>query len=192
MTTYLLHGGATSKDLLGNDNFFAQFTALVDKPKVKILLCYFSRKKEEWEKLTKRDTKNISTNADKDYDYHVVKNSEDLFKKLPDYDVLYVAGGDAELLEPFYKELSKIKTMLSGKIYAGSSMGTFMASESYVLSNDAQDSDSVHKGIGLLPIQTLCHWDVENKGQNKMELLMKYSKTPIIALNEGELVKIYR
>jgi len=29
MTTFLLHGGATSKDLPGNDGFFAQFTEFV-------------------------------------------------------------------------------------------------------------------------------------------------------------------
>jgi len=124
MTTYLLHGGATSKDLPGNDNFFAKFTTLVNKPVVKILLCYFSREYKEWENLAKRDLKKIIENTNKKVENYVVKNPDDLFAQLPNYDLIYVAGGEAELLEPHYEKLSKLKNMLDGKIYAGSSMGT--------------------------------------------------------------------
>lgn len=46
-------------------------------------------------------------------------------------------------------------------------MRTFLASESYVFSFDSQDSDSKHNGVGLLPIQTLCHWDFEEKNENQ-------------------------
>lgn len=191
MTTYLLHGGATSKNLPGNNDFFAKLTSLVDKPKVKILLCYLSREKSDWEKLTKRDTTKIMDNTDKEFEYYVIKDPQDLIGKLPDYDVLYVAGGEAELIEPFYEELSPIKDILDGKVYARSSMGAFMASESYVLSYDSQQSGEVHKGIGLLPIQTLCHWDVEEKRQNKKELLSNYSKSPILSLDEGKSVTFY-
>jgi len=68
-------------------------------------------------------------------------------------------------------------------------MGAFLASESYVLSFDSQDSDTKHKGVGLLPIQTLCHWDVEEQKAMKLNLLD--SDNPIIVLNEGEFVTIY-
>jgi len=67
-----------------------------------------------------------------------------------------------------------------------------MASESYVLSHDAQDSNSVHKGIGLLPFQTLCHWDVELEKEKKKLLLIKHSQAPILSLNEGDCVEVYR
>lgn len=189
MTTYLLHGGATSKDLPGNDRFFAQFTELVDKDVVKILLCYWSRKKDEWQKLTTRDTAKIKNNTKKQVSFYVVEDVADLFSKIKDYDVLYVAGGDAELIEPYYKDLTELKTKLYGKIYAGSSMGAFLASEGYVLSFDSQDSDTKHHGVGLLPIQTLCHWDIE--GEKEMKLKLLDSVKPIIVLNEGEFVTIY-
>lgn len=103
--------------------------------------------------------------------------------------MLYVVGGDAELIEPCYKDLSELKTKLDGKIYAGSSMGAFLASEGYVLSFDSQDSDTKHHGVGLLPIQTLCHWDIE--GEKEMKLKLLDSVKPIIVLNEGEFVTIY-
>lgn len=189
MTTYLLHGGGTSKELSGNDRFFAQFTELVDKNEVKILLCYWSRKRDEWQKLTDRDTIKIKNNAKKQISFHVVEDVADLFSKIDDYDVLYVAGGDAELLEPHYENLGELKKKLNGKVYAGSSMGAFLASESYVLSFDSQDSDTKHEGVGLLPIQTLCHWDIEEQKEMKLNLLE--SDKPVIVLNEGEFVTIY-
>ena len=43
MTTYILHGGRTSKRNAQNEAFFAQFTELVAKETVTILLCYFSK-----------------------------------------------------------------------------------------------------------------------------------------------------
>jgi len=189
MTTYLLHGGATSKDLPGNDKFFAKFTALVEKDEVKILLCYWSRNRDEWQKLIERDSAKIQKNTEKQVTFHVVEVESDLFSKIDKYDVLYIAGGDAELLEPHYESLGQLKKKLDGKIYAGSSMGAFLASESYVLSFDSQDSDNKHKGVGLLPIQTLCHWDIEEQKEMKLNLLD--GDKPVVVLNEGEFVEIY-
>lgn len=137
MTTFLLHGGATSQDLPGNDLFFGQFAELVDKDEVKVLMCYFSRPKESWQKLFDRDTAKITKATDKKVLFHIPVDAEDLQSKLAEFDVLYVAGGDAELIEPYYEKLSFLKTGLQGKVYAGSSMGAFMASESYVLSFEA-------------------------------------------------------
>ncbi len=190
MTTFLLHGGATSKDLEGNNLFFGQFAELVNKSKIKVLMCYFSRPKENWQKLFDRDSVKVTNNTTKQVEFHIPEDAEDLKEKLPSFDVLYVAGGEAELIEPYYQELAFLKTDLEGKVYAGSSMGAFMASEGYVLSADAQESGSMHKGLGLLPIQTLCHWDVEDKKEVKLKLLS--SDKPILALNEGEFVTMFR
>jgi peptidase E len=187
--TYLLHGGATSKNLPGNNRFFAQFTELVVKEAVSILLCYWARKRSEWKSLSDRDTTTIRKNTNKQVTLHVVEDVKDLFSMIDQSDVLYVAGGEAELLEPYYRDLSSLKKKLNGKVYAGSSMGAFLAAQSYVLSFDSQDGNSKHKGLGLLPIQVLCHWNVEEKKKFKLGLLD--DTQPIIVLNEGEFVTIY-
>lgn len=189
MTTFLLHGGGTSKKLPGNDQFFADFTQLVNKPEVTIVLCYWSRGRDEWQKLIERDQNSILRNTDKNVTFQVAEDTADLFEKLKDADVLYVAGGDAELLEPYYAELGELKTALSGKVFAGSSMGAFLASQQYVLSFDSQDDSTVHNGVGLLPIRMLCHWDVEEKKDFKLNLLK--NSEPTIVLNEGEFVTLY-
>lgn len=105
--------------------------------------------------------------------FHVLEDVADLLSNIDDYDVLYVAGGEAELLEPYYKSLSFLKEKLAGKVYVGSSMGAFLASKNYVLSFDCQDSDTKHQGLGLLPIQTLCHWNIEEKNKGNSNFLIR-------------------
>ncbi|MCB9813139.1 MAG: hypothetical protein H6772_01900 [Pseudomonadales bacterium] len=191
MTTFLLHGGKTSKQHPGNNFFFSQFTNLIEKDKVTILLCYFSREKSEWEALIQRDTTYIKNNTNKEVEILVANDPKDLFSKLEISDVLYVAAGDSQPIEAVYSELTELKNRLDDKIYAGSSMGAFLASESYVLSLEDQDEDTVHKGVGLLSIQALCHWDIEKKKDKKLLLLKENSDLPIIVLNEFETVTIY-
>ncbi len=192
MTTYVLHGGKTSIQNSQNDNFFEQFTKLVDKNEVTVLLCYFSRKKSQWQPLTDRDEGKIKKNTKKKVNLLVAEDSQDLLQKMDQADVLYVAGGEAEFIEPTYKKLTNLKSKLEGKVYAGSSMGSFTAAKSYVLSHDSQDSKTVHKGLGLLPIQALCHWDKEDKKEMKIRLLTEYSNEPILVLNEFEFVVFYQ
>lgn len=192
MTTYLLHGGRTSQPHQGNDFFFSQFTELVEKETVTILLCYFSRENSTWDALIDRDTNSIKKNSKKEIKMLVAEDPKDLFSKLEQADVLYVAGGDAEPIEVLYTEMEDLKHKLDGKIYAGSSMGVFLASSSYVLSLSDQKENEVHNGIGLLPIQTLCHWNIEDKTDMKLKLLRDNSDMPIIVLNEFETVTLYK
>ncbi|MCL5091496.1 MAG: Type 1 glutamine amidotransferase-like domain-containing protein [Patescibacteria group bacterium] len=190
MITYLLHGGATSKNHPGNRRFFTKLTALVNKASVKILLCCWARPQPRWEQYAKRDTQKILSCTTKSVQIHTVENPNELHRLIPQFDVLYVTGGEAELLEPYYDKLKFLKDRLEGKVYAGSSMGAFLASENYVLSFEDNKPAEVHQGVGLLPIQTLCHWNVEKQKQLKLKLLQSSNK-PIITLNEGEFVEVY-
>lgn len=173
MTTFLLHGGKTSKQNFQNEHFFQLFTELANKDKVVVLLCYFAREKEKWESLIERDTNYIKKATTKHVEILIAHSPRDLLQKIDAVDVLYVAGGEAELIEPLYKELTGLSQKLDGKVYAGSSMGAFLASKQYVLSSDSQNSKEVHKGLDLLPIQVLCHWDVETEKERKLNLLKK-------------------
>lgn len=192
MATFILHGGRTSQQHPQNDIFFSQFTKLVDKESVTILLCYFAREKEKWDAIIQRDTENIKKTTNKSINFIIAQNPNDLLNKTSVSDVLYVAGGDAELIEPVYKDLIDLKEQLKGKVYAGSSMGVFLASEQYVLSLDDQDEDTVHKGLGLLPVQTLCYWNIEKEKEKKLKLLANSSNKPILVLNEFEYALFYK
>lgn len=188
MTTYLLHGGETKAVNEQNDRFFRAFSELPENNSVAILLCYFSRRPDEWSGLTKRDSGYIRRVSGKNIDFHTALNPSDLLTRVKEADVLYVAGGDAEYIEPLYPQLGSLREELDGKIYAGSSMGAFMASARYVLSFDTQKEDEVRQGLGLVPLQILCHWNQEKHRQEKLKLLSADSHVPIILLEDHQFV----
>ena len=185
----ILHGGATSTNSPDNDKFFSYFTSLVDKNEIKIMMCYFAREENRWNTLLERDTPKVMKNTGKKVEFHIPKNPKDLLDKLDDYDVLYVAGGTAKPIEALYPDLEELRDKLEGKIYLGSSMGAFMVSSNYVLSVDEQDTLSVHKGLGLLPINCLVHWDVEPNKDKKIEMIKSSSDLPLMTLDECESVR---
>jgi len=185
--TYVLHGGRTSIDSPDNDLFFKQFVDLVDKDKVRIMMNFWSRPRDQWDKLLKRDSAKIKKQTEKKVSFYVPQDPRDLFEKLPKYDVLYVAGGEAELIELHLPELSKLEEALKGKIYCGSSMGSFIVSQHYALSFDSQNLKEVHDGLGIISIMILCHWNIENEKAQKVNLLKEKNSTlPILILDEQE------
>lgn len=191
MTHYILHGGATSTENDKNDRFFRQFTASVDKPEVTIFLCYWARGDQAaQQKVIERDTPRILRNNNKEITLIVAENPEDLFAKLENADVLYVVGGEPEHIEPYYAELADLKQALDGKVYLGSSMGAYLISQSYLTSNNSSKRD-VTEGLGILPIQTLCHWDAVTDKDQRLNSLKAYSEAPILTINEFEYVEMY-
>jgi len=191
MTSYVLHGGNTSHTSLDNDRFFSLFTSLVNKPTVRILLCYFARLPEDWEKKSQTDIQIIQRLSAKQTEFTIAQSAEHLLQQLPVHDVLFVAGGYAEYIEPLLPELQSLRDTIANKIYIGSSMGAFIAASQYVLSPDAADTHTVHSGLGLLPINTLCHWNAETEKERKFELLEQNgSKNPILTLDEEQSVTL--
>ncbi len=171
--------------------FYRHFTDLVGKDEVKVVMCYWARDRHEWDALFKRDTSKVLKQTTKKVAFSIAENIEDLYSKLDNSDALYVSGGDAEPIEAYLPKLSNLKQHLEGKIYLGSSMGTFIVSKNYVLSLDKQDTNSIHQGLGLVPVNTLCHWNVETHKAEKMKLLSDFDKdTKILTLDEGQIIKL--
>ncbi|MEA2056692.1 MAG: Type 1 glutamine amidotransferase-like domain-containing protein [Patescibacteria group bacterium] len=188
MTTLILHGGATSQDNKQNDYFFSCFSKFVNKSEVKILLCYFSREKSKQDKIIKRDKPKIIRNSSKRLNFQIAKDAKHLLERIDDCDVLYVAGGKADLLEPYYERLEGLRDKLQDKVYIGSSMGAYMVSESYLTMQDK----ATHYGMGILPIQTICHWDQKKNKEQKLALLKNNSNAMILVLDEYQTVEIYK
>ena len=66
-TTYILHGGETTKDTPDNELFFKYFTHFVQKDEVSILMCYFTKKKEIWETRLETDRQRIEKQTTKKF-----------------------------------------------------------------------------------------------------------------------------
>lgn len=191
MTTYILHGGRYKVESPDNDYFFKQFTEHVHKDKVIILICYWARPKEKWAPLFEMDKVKIAKQTSKKVDVQMVESVDVLRARLPNADVLFVSGGEEELLRPYMSQLGFLQEMLQGKVFIGSSMGTFLASKNYVLSLSTQNENTVYKGLGLIPYNTLCHWNIEKNKEKKSTLLKDADPhTPILCIDEGRFERI--
>lgn len=189
MTTIILHGGATKLQNPSNDEFFSLFTSLVDKEIVNIAMVYWARDRETWNNIFNRDSPRVLSQTKKTVHFEIPETPEILLQKMSTIDVVFVAGGEAPNIEPLYIRLGGLKDALKGKVYLGSSMGAFMASANYVLSSDEKDTNSVHQGLGLVDVNTLCHWDIEPNQETKQKILENYSNLPLVKLNETEFVR---
>ena len=127
-TTFVLHGGKTSIDSPKNDEFFRQSTELVEKDKAHITLCYWARPKDQWDTLAARDQSRISKQSSKQVTFSISHDVKDLYTQLEQADVLYVAGGEAELIEPYLPKLSQLKEKLQGKVYLSTSPNKYALS----------------------------------------------------------------
>lgn len=195
MTTYVLHGGVTSTESIENEYFFKQFTEHVGKGEVRILMCYWARPRERWQELLERDKPKVEAGTNKTVSFSVAENAGDLLAMMVENDVLYVAGGQGDVMYPYLtEELRNLGKALEGKVYCGSSMGAFIVCRHYILSHDSQEKESVVRdGYNILPLMNLCHWDVEPRKEEKIELLcMKNPGLPVLVLREQETVIFVR
>jgi peptidase E len=191
MTTYILQGGKTKIESINNELFFRQFTELVPKDNANILLCYWAREKKNWNELFENDKTKILKQSIKKAIINIIDTVESLKTQLKEADVLYFSGGEEEFLRPYVSELGFLKEALNNKIYIGSSMGAFLASKHYVLSLSRQNEDTVYDGLGLVPYNILCHWNIEKNKQKKIDMLKeKDSQTPILLIEEQQFEKI--
>ncbi len=191
MTTYILHGGWTKIESANNELFFKQFTDLFQKDHIKILLCYFAREKKSWNELFENDKVKIIKQSTKKVEINIVETIQQLRNKLQEADVLYFSGGEEEFLRPYMTQLSFLKDALHNKIFVGSSMGSFLAAKNYVLSLSDQNEDVVYEGLGLIPYNILCHWNVEKNKEIKINMLReKDPQTPLLLIEEEKFEKL--
>lgn len=191
MTTYILHGGNIRIDSENNRLLYRQFTSLVPKNCVKILMCYFAHDVSRWPQQFEKDRINILANSTKQVEIHIADTIKTLQERIDEADVIYFSHGKEENLRPYVQELSFLKERLENKIYIGSSMGAFLAAKHYVLSLPDQDENVVNEGLGLVPYNILCHWNVEiNKGKKMNMLNEKDPQTSLLFIEEEKFEKL--
>lgn len=193
MTTYILHGGVSSDDSIDNEKYFMRCSEAVSKDEVKILMCNWARPKERWEEIYKRDGGRLKNFSKKKVEVDLLTSKLEFEDKFSEYDLLYINAGWGKFVIPFYDDLKQITESFEGKVIVGTSVGAFLISSHFVasLDDEGQDMKKVHKGFGLLPINVLCHWDIETMKEQKLEALKKESDLPILTLEEHQSVVIY-
>lgn len=157
-TKYILHGGHAHTDNLDNLDFHEEILKDTSGT-VKKLLVYFAV-----------DDDKIELNKTKDMEwFERVKGDEQLAFEIADptkfpqqvvaADIVYLAGGTTLKSLATLKTFANLKELLEGKIVAGESAGAYVLS-TYFFSKTA---GGVFRGLGLVPVKTVCHYIGENK-----------------------------
>jgi peptidase E len=185
MTTFILHGGASSKKSESNNNFFLKVVNSVDKDNVCILCVYFARPEYRWRESFEED-KGIFTSlkTDKRLDLHLasLNNLADQIKKA---DIIFINGGRKGCLKETLEGLPNIKELIQHKVIVGISAGANMLS-TYYYSNVAED---IRVGVGILPVKMFCHYT--EKSISDLDKLKHYKEDlPIYNIPEEQFVII--
>jgi len=186
MTKFLLHGGATNKPIQTNKNFFHEAVAGL-KGKIKVLIVYFARKKEDYPWMFEQDKNNFLLNSPgKDIEFEIADFNPKTFKKqIKNSEVIYVRGGNTLPLIKQITRLPDFADLLKDKVYAGSSAGMYLIAKYYW----STDREKVESGLGILQIKAFAHWD-ESKQEDLLKLKNFNGDLPIYKVPEGEYIVI--
>lgn len=180
-TTYLLHGGYTGEDNYLNNSFFAE----IGNYGQKILLCYFSRDKKDWDKLFEQDKFRINS-LSKLKNQFILADGTNFMNQVRDINVVYFRGGETETLLERLKFHKDLKEIFSGKLIAGTSAGAYMIAEKYFSSSQKK----LFKGLGLLNLNVSCHF--EESFRNELDKSTEASNLNTIILKDYEWVRIIK
>lgn len=152
-------------------------TAGLNNP-VKVLCVYFSRPKDDWERLFQQDKINFSEAApDKQIEFTQADDKPDIFnKQTTAADVIYMRGGNTQMLLDQLKTIGDFSQLIKDKVVSGSSAGACVLSKYY---SAGSFDDRIFEGLGILDIKTIVHYDpnntkmiqeMENYGDKKMKI----------------------
>lgn len=196
MTKYILQSGG----LVGHPELKRKFHREVVKGlsgDIKILLCNFAQKREEWEPKFEGYCQSILKDMPDDVRPTFELAMPDTFvDQIQACDVLYCHGGDNDLIE-YRMSKYKLPDIWEGKIVSVNSASSQMLSAAYY----TNDWRLCRTGFGILPIKFIPHYmadpnPLDPRGPvdwpKVYEDLAAYGDTslPIHALKEGEFVVI--
>ena len=164
-TTFILHGGESSRNTQANRDFFTRIIQTENKDRLNILCVYFARPTYRWEESFEEDCAifhelhsrkklnfTLATLDIKTFNQQILKS-----------DILFMNGGLQGCLKETLEDLDSFRDSIRGKVVVGISAGANILSK-YYWSSVAQ---SVREGIGILPIKLLCHYEVNDREEVK-------------------------
>ncbi len=190
MTTYILHGGYDKYENSENDRYWRLFTQLPHKKHVRILGIYWAREPKDWAERVAQATKRIKREASsKTFEFIVAKHSQDFEKSVATSDVIYFAGGEYPRLKAEVDRVGDIQKQFDNKVIVGTSAGAILLTSSAV---DPED-DQLYIGLGSIPVNFVCHWNVVKDREEKLRRLRAAAPgLPILTLNESQWVVFYQ
>lgn len=171
MTRYILHGGETGRQSVDNQKFFNESTNSLSSDAI-ILCVYFARDKELWLEMFEQDKINFSSSSQqKIFNFTLADDKIPVLKEqIKKADVIYLRGGDTEMLKKALSKIQNFNELWQNKIIAATSAGAYILSKYYY----SNSRDNIYEGFGILPIKTFCHYTEEKSA--KLEKLKKHGE----------------
>lgn len=176
MKKYILHGGYTNTLNSLNKGFFNEIVNdLSDGGRV--LIVYFAREEKGWTTLFTQDEKRFKRAIQGRDIKLTIARKDGFINQVTSSDAIYMRGGTSRRLMDALKEFPEFSEAIKDKIVAGSSAGAYALSTFYY----TYESKQVLRGLGILPINVICHFD----GNQKVVELINKSKRVIKGVIKG-------
>lgn len=183
-TTFVLHGGYTSAKNELNAGFYKEMSRYVPGGG-NILLIYFSRDDEDYDRVFEQDRSRIVEQAGGKKLTIVRATKGNFVEEVEAADALYMRGGDTDKLLNVLKKHPDFGEAIKGKVIAGSSAGAYVLAKYY----HSVSKGGVHEGLGLLPVRVVCHYESAGfeKVDDPLALMGKYPKDlELVVLKDHE------
>lgn len=166
MTKYILHGGFSRKDNESNRTFFSELVSDVPEGGTVLLVYFASGPGDDFNLRFNNHKQQIISQAQGKSLYLVLANETDFIAQLQEADAIYFNGGDTNILLATLRKYIDFKEFLKGKTVAGSSAGAY-ALATY---GTAHSGEHARKGLGLLPVRVVCHFESPELPPSKTSL----------------------
>lgn len=182
-TTFILHGGASSKRTAANEKFFDEIVNSTDKDRINILCIYFARPEHRWDESFYED-KYAFESLDTSKNLNVERATyENFSEQLENSDVLFINGGFKGHLKETIQSIDNFKDKIKGKVIVGISAGANILSTYYY----SQGIEGIREGAAILSIKVFCHF--EDNLENELKMLMEYKEDlPIYKIPEESYI----
>ena len=190
MTKYILQGGGQKKFSFKKYLNLWRLLNFIPK-KSKVLMVFFARPKEEWEKLCNEAKSFRFLLARWDIDYILASDDQSEFiEQIKECNVIYFRGGNTPMLQEKLENISNLQELLKDKIVIGSSAGSLVFTKYYY----DQDYDQIFGGLNFLNVKMITHYKstgeyASTSGDDKLKMLKEHKEElPVYAIRETEFV----
>jgi peptidase E len=185
MPKYILHGGNTSTPNDLNSNFFKEITNELKNGDT-ILIVYFARKKEDYQKCFEQEKNNFLKAAPEKEFNLIVADEKNFIKQLKQAQTVYIRGGETLLLINTLKNYPEfIELLAETKVVAGSSAGAYALARYYY----SHSQNTVLEGLGVVPVAIRCHFKGEGDIREELIKVAKGLKVVLLDDCEFEIIK---
>jgi peptidase E len=191
MTKYILVGGYPHKAKDGGKEMCKEAVSGLREP-IKILICLFARKKDEWHKLLNDNADFFKRNLPNTKLEFTLADENIFLKQIEENNLIFFSGGDAVDLTNILDNVDRWQEKLSGKNVMGSSAGADIFSK---YCYDIQ-FEKITENYGLIPVKTIVHYGSLDYTptigwQGAYAQLKRHGEEmPIWAMGEGEYMSM--